>query len=135
MTDPVWPKRSGTAGTAGERSAAPTATPARRGRLSALRRALLVRAGTGPGDIVADQYEITGAIAHGGLGWIYLAFDRNVSDRAVVLKGLLNSKDAEAQAVAFAERQFLARCRTPTIVKIFNFVEHHDVSGRRSATS
>ncbi|MBJ7289462.1 serine/threonine-protein kinase [Williamsia sp.] len=85
--------------------------------------------GLAPGTIVADQYEITGAIAHGGLGWIYLAFDRNVSDRAVVLKGLLNSKDAEAQAVAFAERQFLASVSHPNIVKIFNFVEHHDVSG------
>ena len=27
-----------------------------------------------PGDIVADQYEIKGCIAHGGLGWVYLAF-------------------------------------------------------------
>ncbi len=85
--------------------------------------------GLAPGTIVADQYEITGAIAHGGLGWIYLAFDRNVSDRAVVLKGLLNSKDAEAQAVAFTERQFLASVSHPNIVKIFNFVEHEDVSG------
>ena len=32
------------------------------------------------GDIVADQYEIVGPIAHGGLGWIYLAIDHNVSD-------------------------------------------------------
>lgn len=86
--------------------------------------------GLTPGTMVADQYEITGAIAHGGLGWIYLAFDRNVSDRAVVLKGLLNSNDAEAQAVAFAERQFLASVSHPNIVKIFNFVEHLDTSGR-----
>ena len=41
----------------------------------------------GPGTIVADQYEILGAIAHGGMGWIYVAIDRNVSDRPVVLKG------------------------------------------------
>ncbi|PRC51293.1 serine/threonine protein kinase, partial [Mycobacterium sp. ITM-2017-0098] len=36
------------------------------------------------GDIVADQYEIKGCIAHGGLGWVYLAFDKNVNDRPVV---------------------------------------------------
>ncbi|SIR94214.1 serine/threonine-protein kinase [Williamsia sterculiae] len=80
--------------------------------------------GLGPGTMVADQYEIAGAIAHGGMGWIYLAIDRNVSDRPVVLKGLLNSTDAEAQAVAVAERQFLASVSHPGIVKIYNFVEH-----------
>lgn len=76
------------------------------------------------GDLVAGQYEVQGCIAHGGLGWIYLAVDRNVSDRWVVLKGLLHSGDAEAQAVAVAERQFLAEVSHPSIVKIYNFVEH-----------
>lgn len=77
-----------------------------------------------PGTVVADQYEILGAIAHGGMGWIYVATDRNVSDRPVVLKGLLNSGDSAAQAVAMAERQFLASVSHPGIVKIYNFVEH-----------
>ncbi|MFF0817375.1 tetratricopeptide repeat protein [Rhodococcus sp. NPDC003318] len=81
------------------------------------------------GDIVAGQYEVQGCIAHGGLGWIYLAVDRNVSDRWVVLKGLLHSGDAEAQAVALAERQFLAEVEHPSIVKIFNFVEHPQPDG------
>ncbi|MCH9731883.1 MAG: protein kinase [Actinomycetia bacterium] len=81
------------------------------------------------GDIVADQYEIKGCIAHGGLGWIYLAFDKNVNDRPVVLKGLVHSGDAEAQAIAMAERQFLAEVTNPGIVKIFNFVEHEDKRG------
>lgn len=76
------------------------------------------------GDMVAGQYEVQGCIAHGGLGWIYLAIDRNVSDRWVVLKGLLQTGDAEAQAVAVAERQFLAELNHPSIVKIHNFVEH-----------
>ncbi|MEP9392015.1 MULTISPECIES: tetratricopeptide repeat protein [Gordonia] len=80
--------------------------------------------GLEPGTVVAGQYEIAGAIAHGGLGWIYLAIDRNVSDRPVVLKGLLNSSDSEAQQVALAERQFLASVNHPGIVKIYNFVEH-----------
>ncbi|MGX1808639.1 tetratricopeptide repeat protein [Nocardia sp. NPDC055321] len=82
-----------------------------------------------PGDRVAGQYEIQGCIAHGGLGWIYLAIDRNVSDRWVVLKGLLHSGDAEAQAVALAERQFLAEVVHPSIVKIHNFVEHPGPDG------
>lgn len=77
-----------------------------------------------PGDMVGGQYEVQGCIAHGGLGWIYLAVDRNVSDRWVVLKGLLHFGDAEAQAVALAEREFLAEVAHPSIVKIFNFVEH-----------
>ncbi|WSJ15964.1 serine/threonine-protein kinase PknG [Nocardia sp. NBC_01327] len=81
------------------------------------------------GDVVAGQYEIQGCIAHGGLGWIYLAIDRNVSDRWVVLKGLLHSGDAEAQAVAVAERQFLAEVAHPSIVKIHNFVEHPGPDG------
>ncbi|TSD99384.1 protein kinase [Skermania sp. ID1734] len=76
-----------------------------------------------PGDMIADQYEIQGCLAHGGLGWIYLAIDHNVSDRWVVLKGLLHSGDAEAQAVALTERQFLAEVAHPSIVKIHNFVE------------
>lgn len=87
--------------------------------------------GLAQGTLVADQYEIAGAIAHGGLGWIYLAIDRNVSDRPVVLKGLLNSSDSEAQRVAVAERQFLASVNHPGIVKIYNFVEHVAEDGER----
>ncbi|CAN5835126.1 serine/threonine-protein kinase PknG [soil metagenome] len=83
----------------------------------------------GAGDMVADQYEIKGCVAHGGLGWVYLAVDHNVNERPVVLKGLVHSGDAEAQAIAMAERQFLAEVVHPSIVKIFNFVEHPDAHG------
>lgn len=76
------------------------------------------------GDLVGGQYEVAGALAHGGLGWIYLARDRNVSDRWVVLKGLLNSGDTDALAAAIAERQFLAQVEHPLIVEIYNFVTH-----------
>ncbi len=79
-----------------------------------------------PGDLVAGQYEVLGCLAHGGLGWIYLARDRNVSDRWVVLKGLLNTGDADAMAAAVAERQFLAEVEHPNIVRIYNFVQHAD---------
>jgi serine/threonine-protein kinase PknG len=82
-----------------------------------------------PGDMVAEQYEIKGCIAHGGLGWVYLALDHNVNERPVVLKGLVHSGDAEAQRIAMAERQFLAEVTHPGIVKIYNFVEHEDKHG------
>ncbi|WP_236540842.1 serine/threonine-protein kinase [Spiractinospora alimapuensis] len=83
-----------------------------------------------PGDRVQGQYEVLGCLAHGGLGWIYLARDRNVDDRWVVLKGLLNTGDLEAYQGAAAERSFLAGVEHPNIVKIYNFVRHPDpVSG------
>src|SRR5580692_11536198 len=79
-----------------------------------------------PGELVAGQYEVLGCLAHGGLGWVHLARDRNVSDRWVVLKGLLNTGDADAMAAAVAERQFLAQVEHPNIVRIYNFVQHAD---------
>ena len=74
-----------------------------------------------PGDVVGGQYEVKGAIAFGGLGWIYLGWDKTLS-RWVVLKGLLNSKDEASAAAALAERQFLAAVKHPKIVGIYNFV-------------
>jgi serine/threonine-protein kinase PknG len=76
------------------------------------------------GELVAGQYEVVGCLAHGGMGWVYLARDRNVSDRWVVLKGLLNAGSDDAMAAALAERRFLAEVEHPNIVKIFNFVQH-----------
>ncbi len=82
------------------------------------------------GELVAGQYDVQGCIAHGGVGWIYLATDRNVSDRWVVLKGLLQPGGEQAQAIAVAERQFLAMVNHPGVVKIYNFVEHPGFDGR-----
>lgn len=76
------------------------------------------------GDLVAGQYEVQGCLAHGGMGWIYLARDRNVSDRWVVLKGLLNVGDKDALSSAIAEQRFLAQVENPLIVEIYNFVTH-----------
>lgn len=81
------------------------------------------------GALVAGQYEVRGALAHGGLGWIYLAVDRNVDDRWVVLKGVLDANDPAALAAARAERQFLAQLSHPNIVAIHNFVRHVDDTG------
>jgi serine/threonine-protein kinase PknG len=78
-----------------------------------------------PGEVVAGQYEVAGCLAHGGFGWIYLARDRNVSNRWVVLKGLLDSGNEEARGAALDERQFLATMEHPSIVKIYNFVAHN----------
>ncbi|WP_406501494.1 serine/threonine-protein kinase PknG [Streptomyces sp. NBC_01590] len=78
------------------------------------------------GDIVHGQYEVAGCLAHGGLGWVYLAVDRAVSDRWVVLKGLLDTGDQDAMEAAISERRFLAEIEHSNIVRIYNFVEHLD---------
>ncbi|MGK5631800.1 tetratricopeptide repeat protein [Streptomyces sp. URMC 123] len=78
------------------------------------------------GDVVNGQYEVAGCLAHGGLGWIYLAVDHAVADRWVVLKGLLDTGDEDALAAALAERRFLAEIEHAKIVRIYNFVEHLD---------
>jgi len=75
-----------------------------------------------PGDLLGGQYLIEGCLAHGGLGWIYLARDRNLDDTWVVLKGLLNEDDPDAAEAAIAERRFLIELRHPNIVQILNFV-------------
>ncbi|MFB4316590.1 tetratricopeptide repeat protein [Actinomadura sp. 21ATH] len=76
------------------------------------------------GELLGGQYEVLGCLAHGGLGWVYLARDHNVSGRWVVLKGLLDTGDADSLAAATAERAFLAEVEHPNIVKIYNFVRH-----------
>jgi tetratricopeptide (TPR) repeat protein len=50
------------------------------------------RASLKPGDVLDEKYEIKGPMAYGGLGWVYLAWDRDLS-RWCVLKGLINSND------------------------------------------
>jgi serine/threonine-protein kinase PknG len=79
-----------------------------------------------PKEIVGGQYKVLGALAYGGLGWIYLAQDGNVSNRWVVLKGLIDTGDETAMAAAANEQRFLAEVEHPNIVKIHNFVQHLD---------
>jgi serine/threonine-protein kinase PknG len=76
------------------------------------------------GELVGGQYQILGPLAHGGLGWVYLGQDKAVSDRWVVVKGLLNQADPDAVLAAVAERQFLAEIEHSAIVDIYNFVTH-----------
>jgi serine/threonine-protein kinase PknG len=83
-----------------------------------------------PGDLLGGRYEVLGCLAHGGLGWIYLARDRNVSDtvadRWVVLKGLIDTGDPDAMAAAVNERRFLVNVDHSTIVKIHDFTTYAD---------
>lgn len=75
------------------------------------------------GDMIAGQYEVLGPIAHGGLGWIYIATDHNVANRYVVLKGMMATENEHERAIAESERVFLADITHPGIVKIFNFID------------
>src|SRR4029077_1263537 len=72
-----------------------------------------------PGDLVDRRYEVLGALAHGGLGWIYRARDRNISesgaDRWVVLKGLINTGDPDAIAARAAAAPALGEGHPPRI--------------------
>lgn len=81
------------------------------------------------GDILANQYEVQGVIAHGGMGWIYLASDRNVSGRVVVLKGMRDKANPHDYGAAVAEREFLADITHPGIVKSYNFIDDPRVEG------
>ncbi|WP_100446812.1 serine/threonine-protein kinase [Glycomyces xiaoerkulensis] len=88
-----------------------------------------------PGDMLSERYEILGAIAHGGLGWIYLANDKNFADdltqRWVVIKGLINTTDEDAIEAAINERRFLVGIDHPNVVNIHDFITAADPrSGR-----
>lgn len=78
------------------------------------------------GDLVAGQYEVVGCLDRGGLGWVYLARDTHLDGNYVALKGLINTNDAQALALAVSERRFLTALDHPNIVRIFNFVTHPD---------
>ncbi|MGH9207090.1 MAG: serine/threonine-protein kinase, partial [Acidimicrobiales bacterium] len=76
------------------------------------------------GDLLADQYEVVGALEQRGLGWVYLARDTHLDGNYVALKGLINTNDAQAVALAVSERRVLTTLDHPNIVRIINFVTH-----------
>jgi serine/threonine-protein kinase PknG len=80
------------------------------------------------GTVLNAQYEVVGAIAHGGMGWIYLGRDRNLSGRFVVIKGLVNAADKDLQEAVITEKRFLAEVSHPLVVEVFNFVAHDGVN-------
>ena len=123
---PRFPRTGASAPSAAARSGAPATTgrDVPEGFCRQCRTRFSFTPRLGAGDMVGGQYQVLGALAHGGLGWIYLARDRAVSDRWVVLKGLLDAASEEAALAAVAERRFLAALDHPNIVRIHNFVAH-----------
>ena len=77
-----------------------------------------------PGDVLADRYRIEGCLGHGGLGWVYLARDRNLEDRPVAIKALIAGDDPASIRAAEDEKRFLIELRHPDIVLIHDFVTH-----------
>jgi serine/threonine-protein kinase PknG len=79
----------------------------------------------GAGDRLG-RYQVVGPLAHGGVGWVYLAKDTNLDGQWVVLKGLINNEDPDARAAFVRERQFLTLLDHPNIVRILDFATHPD---------
>jgi serine/threonine-protein kinase PknG len=84
-----------------------------------------------PGVLVGDgQFKVEGAIAHGGLGWVYRAWDCWVP-RWVVLKGLIDPDDPDNRQAAVAELAALADASHPNIVTVHTVVRHpHPLTGK-----
>ncbi|HKR49893.1 MAG TPA: tetratricopeptide repeat protein, partial [Pseudonocardiaceae bacterium] len=83
-----------------------------------------------PGLLVGGQFEVEGAIAHGGLGWVYRARDCLVP-RRVVLKGLIDPDDPDKRQAAVTELAALAKASHPNIVTVHTVVRHpHPLTGR-----
>jgi serine/threonine-protein kinase PknG len=85
-----------------------------------------------PGDRLDDRYDIVGWLAHGGLGWVYLAKDTALGGVYVAVKGVINPFDAQARDLADVERDVLIRLEHQNIVRIGNFVHHPNPRGGRS---
>ncbi|MGH3755557.1 MAG: tetratricopeptide repeat protein [Pseudonocardiaceae bacterium] len=84
-----------------------------------------------PGVLVGDgQFKVEGAIAHGGLGWVYRAWDCWVP-RWVALKGLIDPDDPDSRQAAVAELTALADSSHPNIVTVHTVVRHpHPLTGQ-----
>lgn len=77
-----------------------------------------------PGMVINDgHYVIERAIGQGGLGAVYLAIDKRIDDRKVVIKALLHSHNAEEIELSRQERRALSRIKHPNIVQIYDFIE------------
>ncbi len=85
----------------------------------------------GPGLLVGDgQFDVKGAIEHGGLGWVYRAWDRRVK-HWVVLKGLIDPDDPDKRQAAVAELAALADAKHRNIVTVHTVVTHpHPRTGK-----
>ncbi len=77
-----------------------------------------------------DQFQVKGAIAHGGLGWVYRAWDRRVG-HWVVLKGLIDPDDPDKRQAAVTELAALANAQHRNIVTVHTVVTHPHPRTRR----
>ncbi|MGY1453628.1 tetratricopeptide repeat protein [Streptomyces sp. SS8] len=75
------------------------------------------------------RYEVRGPLAHGGLGWVYLAADTRLRDRPIVLKGVLNPHDDEARESMLEERDQMIAVGHESIVRILDYVHHRPGDG------
>ncbi|MFC5107244.1 tetratricopeptide repeat protein [Kibdelosporangium philippinense] len=78
------------------------------------------------GDMIGNRYEVCRLQAVGGMGWIYLAKDRELNDTYVALKGMINPTHVQRLNLAHVERDALTRLDHPNIVRIVGYAEHPD---------
>ena len=78
---------------------------------------------------MAGQYEVKGALAHGGLGWIYLAATATSTTAGSCSRASSTPTTPPRSRRPGAERQFLAQLSHPGIVAIHNFVRHVEGDG------
>ena len=70
-----------------------------------------------PGELLADRYHIVREIGSGGSGVVYLAYDRALHDRPVVVKFLIASGEHDRLSQRFRhEIEALSRIRHPGVV-------------------
>lgn len=72
---------------------------------------------------IVGSYEIIRSIGHGGMGDVFLAFEKGL-DRRVALKLIRGEADAEARARFESEGRALARIHHRNVVTVFNVGEH-----------
>jgi serine/threonine-protein kinase PknG len=74
-----------------------------------------------PGDLIG-HYKVVGPLAHGGVGWVYLAKDTHLDDRLVAVKGLINEHDPRTAEAVVNEKKRLVGLNHENIVRIHDFV-------------
>jgi serine/threonine-protein kinase PknG len=76
------------------------------------------------------QYEVVDPLAHGGVGWVYLAKDSHLDGRYIALKGLINENDPKTAEAAVNEKKHLIALDHENIVRILDFVIDDDPAGK-----